>query len=89
MTRPGAWLVLIGCVGLACALPAQGKDPKPGKQDAQQEAKLPDPLTRESVRELVSRNLSRLQAEGIIQIDGRSLIVPDLKALEAELESAP
>ncbi len=40
-----------------------------------------------TVRELVSRNLSRLQAEGMIKIDGRSVIVCDLKALEAELRS--
>ncbi|MBZ5719185.1 MAG: Crp/Fnr family transcriptional regulator [Acidobacteriia bacterium] len=41
-----------------------------------------------TVRELVSRNLSRLQAEGLIQMDGRSVVIPNLKALEAELESA-
>ena len=40
-----------------------------------------------TVRELVSRNLSRLQAEGMIKIDGRSVIVCNLKALEAELRS--
>lgn len=40
-----------------------------------------------TVRELVSRNLSRLQAEGMIKIDGRSVIVRNLKALEAELQS--
>jgi len=40
-----------------------------------------------TVRELVSRNLSRLQAEGLIQMDGRSVIISDLKALEAELEN--
>ncbi len=38
-----------------------------------------------TVRELVSRNLSRLQAEGLITIDGRALIVRDLKALESDL----
>ena len=41
-----------------------------------------------TVRELVSRNLSRLQAEGMIKIDGRSVMICDLKALEAELQSA-
>jgi CRP/FNR family cyclic AMP-dependent transcriptional regulator len=41
-----------------------------------------------TVRELVSRNLSRFQAEGTLKIDGRSLIICDLKALEAELQSA-
>jgi len=40
------------------------------------------------VRELVSRNLSRLQAEGLIQMDGRSVTIPELKALQAELDSA-
>lgn len=38
-----------------------------------------------TVRELVSRNMSRLQAEGLIMIDGRTIIVPDLKKLEVEL----
>jgi CRP/FNR family transcriptional regulator, cyclic AMP receptor protein len=37
-----------------------------------------------TVRELVSRNLSRLQAEGVLEIDGRSLLIRDLKALQAE-----
>jgi len=35
-----------------------------------------------TVRELVSRNLSRLQSEGLVKMDGRSFIIPDLKALE-------
>ena len=37
-----------------------------------------------TVRELVSRGLSRLQAEGIIAIDGRKIMIRDLKALESE-----
>ena len=41
-----------------------------------------------TVRELVSRNLSRLQAEGLIEIDGRTIRVPDVKKLEAELDVA-
>jgi CRP/FNR family cyclic AMP-dependent transcriptional regulator len=41
-----------------------------------------------TVRELVSRNLSRLQAEGVLKIDGRSLVIRDRKALEADLESS-
>ncbi len=41
-----------------------------------------------TVRELVSRNLSRLQSEGLIRIDGRAVTVPDLKKLEAELDIA-
>ncbi len=40
-----------------------------------------------TVRELVSRNLSRLQSEGMLKIDGRSVIIQNLKALEAELQS--
>jgi len=40
-----------------------------------------------TVRELVSRNLSRLQAEGMLKIDGRSVTISDLKALEAETDS--
>jgi CRP/FNR family transcriptional regulator len=38
-----------------------------------------------TVRELVSRNLSRMQSEGLIQMDGRKVTLPDLKKLEAEL----
>ena len=41
-----------------------------------------------TVRELVSRNLSRFQAEGLLKIDGRTILITDIKALEAELESA-
>jgi CRP/FNR family transcriptional regulator len=37
-----------------------------------------------TVRELVSRNLSRLQAAGIIRVEGRTIIIPDLQALEQE-----
>ena len=40
-----------------------------------------------TVRELVSRNLSRFQAEGMVRIDGRRLIISNPKALEAELQS--
>jgi len=41
-----------------------------------------------TVRELVSRNLSRLQAEDLIQMDGKAVTIPDLKRLQAELESS-
>ncbi|MGC2111459.1 MAG: Crp/Fnr family transcriptional regulator [Candidatus Korobacteraceae bacterium] len=41
-----------------------------------------------TVRELVSRNMSRLQAEGLIQIDGRTVTILDMKRLEAELDGA-
>jgi CRP/FNR family transcriptional regulator len=41
-----------------------------------------------TVRELVSRNLSRLQAEGLITIEGKTVIIPKLAALQGELESS-
>lgn len=41
-----------------------------------------------TVRELISRNLMRLQAEGLIEVDARQIAVKDLQALTAELESA-
>lgn len=41
-----------------------------------------------TVRELVSRNLSRLQAEGIIRIDGRIVLIRNLEALEDEALAA-
>jgi CRP-like cAMP-binding protein len=37
-----------------------------------------------TVRELVSRNMSRLQAQGIIHMDGRRVTIPNLEALRAE-----
>jgi CRP/FNR family transcriptional regulator len=37
-----------------------------------------------TVRELVSRNLSRLQAEGIIRIHGRQIVICDLSRLESD-----
>lgn len=39
-----------------------------------------------TVRELVSRNLSRFQSEKLIQMDGRRIVIPDLKSLESELQ---
>jgi CRP/FNR family transcriptional regulator len=41
-----------------------------------------------TVRELVSRNLSRLQAEGLIELDNRELKIPSLMRLQFELESS-
>jgi len=41
-----------------------------------------------TVRELVSRNLSRLQSEGLISVENRQLTIPSLKKLEAELEES-
>ena len=40
-----------------------------------------------TVRELVSRNLSRLQAEGLLKIDGREVTLCNLKALEEEIQT--
>ena len=40
-----------------------------------------------TVRELVSRNLSRLQAEGLIKIDGRKVLIQNLQGLEGESRS--
>ena len=39
-----------------------------------------------TVRELVSRNLSRLQAEGLLEVDGRAIIVKDLSAAQARTD---
>jgi CRP/FNR family transcriptional regulator len=41
-----------------------------------------------TVRELISRNLMRLQAEGLLDVDARHIVVKDLKALAAQLETA-
>ena len=40
-----------------------------------------------TVRELVSRNLSRLQAEGYLEVEGRQLVVRDVAGLKRELTS--
>lgn len=41
-----------------------------------------------TVRELVSRNLARLQAEDLIRMDGREILVTDLGALAAQQKSS-
>ena len=41
-----------------------------------------------TVRELISRNLMRLQAEGLLEVDARQIVVKDMKSLSAQLESA-
>ncbi|HTZ48655.1 MAG TPA: Crp/Fnr family transcriptional regulator [Verrucomicrobiae bacterium] len=41
-----------------------------------------------TVRELISRNLGRLQAEGYLTVDGRSIIVKDLEGLKREQQFA-
>jgi CRP/FNR family transcriptional regulator, cyclic AMP receptor protein len=37
-----------------------------------------------TVRELVSRNLSRLQAEGFLDVDGRRIVLKDIEGLKRE-----
>lgn len=41
-----------------------------------------------TVRELVSRNLARLQAQGFIQIEGREITIADPEGLERDISSA-
>ena len=41
-----------------------------------------------TVRELISRNLMRLQAEGLLDVDARRIVVKDMKGLNALLEIA-
>lgn len=41
-----------------------------------------------TVRELISRNLSRLQSEGLIEVDNRDLKITSLKRLQEELETS-
>jgi CRP-like cAMP-binding protein len=40
-----------------------------------------------TVRELVSRNLSRMQAEGLFKLEDKTVIIPNLDALRAEVET--
>ena len=41
-----------------------------------------------TVRELVSRNLSRFQSEKLIEMDGRRVVIANLNALESELDAS-
>jgi len=41
-----------------------------------------------TVRELVSRNMSRFQSEGFLRVEGRQVIILNLAKLQAELEDA-
>lgn len=38
-----------------------------------------------TVRELVSRNMSRFQSEGLLRLEGRTIIIPSLKKLQDEI----
>jgi CRP/FNR family transcriptional regulator len=40
-----------------------------------------------TVRELISRNLMRLQAEGLLEVDARQIVVKDVKGLSGLLET--
>jgi CRP/FNR family transcriptional regulator len=42
-----------------------------------------------TVRELISRNLMRLQAEGLLDVDARQIVVTDIKGLRALLTATP
>jgi CRP/FNR family transcriptional regulator len=42
-----------------------------------------------TVRELISRNLTRLQAEGLLEVDARQIVVKDLKGLTGILDVTP
>lgn len=42
-----------------------------------------------TVRELISRNLMRLQAEGLLEVDARQIVVKDMKGLTALLDTTP
>lgn len=41
-----------------------------------------------TVRELVSRNLMRLQAEGLLDVDARQIVIKDMAGLKALLETS-
>jgi CRP/FNR family cyclic AMP-dependent transcriptional regulator len=42
-----------------------------------------------TVRELISRNLTRLHAEGLLDVDARQILVKDIEGLSALLETEP
>ena len=41
-----------------------------------------------TVREVISRNLMRLQAEGLLEVDARQIVIKDVKGLASLLEEA-
>src|SRR6266536_560070 len=41
-----------------------------------------------TVREVISRNLMRLQAEGLLEVDARQIVIKDVRGLTALLEAA-
>ena len=67
---------------------AQGKSTKQGVRLELTETHQDLAAELGTVRELVSRNLSRLQAEGLLEVDGRNIIVKDLAGLKHEQASS-
>jgi CRP/FNR family transcriptional regulator len=41
-----------------------------------------------TVRELISRNLMRLQAEGLLEVEARRIVVKDMDGLAALVEAS-
>ena len=41
-----------------------------------------------TVRELISRNLARLQAEGLLQVEARQIVVKNMKELAAQIDAS-
>lgn len=74
--------------GYLCRLAATGKRTSDGVEITLPTSNQELAAQIGTVRELVSRNLSRLQAQGLIQMDGRQVVIPDLRKLQAEAESA-
>ena len=67
------------------------KQPSSASKTGKAPVRVPLKLTQQemaarigTVRELVSRNLSRLQAEGVIRLEGHTLVIEDMERLEQE-----
>ena len=79
----------------ACRPPAVAGGSHPPEAALASPVRVPLKLTQQeiaarigTVRELVSRNLSRLQAEGMVRVEGHSLIIQDWRRLEQEALSS-
>jgi small-conductance mechanosensitive channel len=85
MTKLSVLAFILFCATLA-GLPALAKDGKPAKH---QEVALPDPLTKESIRELVSR-LSDAEVRALLvkQLDRAAVPAPAKKATNVSLAQA-
>ena len=76
---------------LLVELAAVTKQPSSASKTGKAPVRVPLKLTQQeiaarigTVRELVSRNLSRLQAEGVIRLEGHTLVIEDMERLEQE-----